>query len=299
MDRLTELSTFIAVVERGSFTAAARTLGRSPPTITRTIAELEGRLGVRLFDRSSRRCTVTEAGRSLAEDARQIIADYGQALSSASGHALAPRGRLRITAPYSFGQKHIAPLIIDFIDTHAGISCELDLSDRPADLLEDAFDLAVRIGPITDAGLVVRRVGFVKRVIVASPSYLKLRGSPVAPCDIAAHDIVQHGSYVDRPWRLRGASGTPVTIPVQPRFSVNQADAALAAARAGRGLVTALSYQVHDDLQTGSLVTVLERFEPDPIPVRLVWPEGRDRLLRVRMLIDHLAGQLAKIPVLS
>ena len=298
MDRLTELRTFLAVVDHGSFAAAARSLRRSPPTITRIVAEFEGRLGVRLFDRSSRRCTPTKVARRLAEASRNLLADYDAALGDASGQALEPRGMLRVTAPYVFGRQHVAPLILDFVDAYPEISCELDLSDRQLDLVEDMFDIALRIGTISDLDLVARKVGFVREVIAASPDYLRRNGEPSSPSDLQRHQIIQQGPSSTRSWRLRDASGRPLTIPTRGRFTVNQADAAIAAAREGRGLVAALSYQVFDDLKSGALALVLEQFEPEPLPVHLVWPEGRDRLLRVRMLIDYLAPRLQDLAVL-
>lgn len=297
MDRLTELATFITVVDQGGFAAASRYLRRSPPTITRIVADLEARVGVKLLERTSRRCTPTEAGRRLAEHARNLIADYEQAVSVATGESVAPRGLVRLTAPYFFGREHVAPAVMRFVDTHDGMFAELDLSDRPQDLVLAGFDLAVRIGPISDKTLKVRRIGFVRQVIVASPEYLARRGEPATPEALRKHDLVQHGSQFDAPWRLQGPTGE-VTVRMLPRFTVNQADAALAAARAGRGLVTALSYQVNDDLAAGKLVCVLESFEPDPLPVQLIWPDGRDRLRRVRMMIDHLVKELQGLDVL-
>lgn len=299
MDRLTELAVFLAVVDHGSFAAAARRVGRSPPTVTRIIAEFEARLGVQLFDRSSRRCSATDAGRRLAEDARNLIANYDEVIGNVLGRARSPSGMLRVTAPYFFGREHVAPLIIRFLDKHTGITCELDLSDRTADLVEDGFDLAVRIGPITAADLKVRRIGWVRRVIVGSTAYLQKRGRPATPAELAAHEVIQHGSSSSRPWQLRDMSGKPIAFEPRAKFSVNQADAVLAAVRSGRGLATALSYQVHADIKSGALVQVLEEFEPEPLPVQLIWPGGRDRLLRVRLLIDYLAEQLSLTSALA
>ncbi len=297
MDRLTELATFVAVVDQGGFAAASRFLRRSPPTITRIISDLEARVGVKLLERTSRRCSPTEAGRRLAEHARNLIADYEQAVSVATGESIAPRGLVRLTAPYFFGREYVAPAIMRFVDAHEGIFAELDLSDRPQDLVLAGFDLALRIGPVSDKSLKVRRIGFVRKVIVASPEYLARRGEPTSPEVLRKHDVIQHGSQFDAPWRFRARTGE-VAIRMLPRFTVNQADAALAAARAGRGLVTALSYQVHDDLAAGKLVCVLKAFEPEPLPVQLIWPDGRDRLRRVRMMIDHLVKELQCLDIL-
>lgn len=299
MDRLTELSTFVAVIDNGGFTPAARALRKSPPTVTRLIAELEARLGVRLFDRTSRRCLLTEQGSRFAQDARAVLADYEQAVSLVSGEASTPRGKIRLTAPYFFGREHVAPSVLRFLDSHPSIAIELDLTDRIVDIHADVIDVAVRIGRIADETLTSTRVGWVRRVIVASPDYLARNGTPRTPRDLMSHTKIQHGSQIDAPWRLKGSRNRAVMTPVQARFTVNQADAAIAAARSGHGLVTALSYQVHQDVAAGQLVRLLQDFEPDPLPVALAWPEGRDALLRVRLLIDHLAKQLRSLSVIS
>jgi DNA-binding transcriptional LysR family regulator len=299
MDRLTELTAFLAVIDHGGFTPAARALRKSPPTITRHVAELEARLGIRLFDRSSRRCLLTEQGVSFAHDARAVVSDYEHAIASASGEATEPRGSLRLTAPYFFGREHVSPAVLRFLKLHPLISIELDLSDRVLNLHDEGIDLAIRIGSNTDETLINTRVGWVRRVIVASPDYIAQHGVPRSPKELAAHTKLQHGSHSDASWRLKGPRNRSIASPVQARFTVNQADAAIAAARSGYGLVTALSYQVHHDLETGMLVRVLQDFEPDPLPVSLTWPEGRERLLRVRLVIDHLAQELRSLSVIS
>jgi DNA-binding transcriptional LysR family regulator len=298
MDRLTELATLVAVVDHGGFSPAARALGRSGPTVTRIVANLEERLGVRLLDRTSRRCAPTEAGRRLAEEARGLLANYEQAAAQASGDAVSPRGPLRITAPYFFGREYVSPLVLDFVRAHDGVSAELNLSDRVADVRAENLHLAVRIGQVADRSLIARRLGSVLRLVVASPSYLEAFGCPKQPKDLKEHNLMQHGSRADRPWCFRGASGEELVLPVRAKFSVDQADAALAAARAGYGLIDALSYQVHADLVAGTLVRVLKDYEPEPLSVQLVWVEGRERLLRVRMMIDHLVAELKALPVL-
>ena len=299
MDRLIELNTFLAVMDEGSFARAARRIGRSAPGVTRIIGELEHRIGVRLFDRNSRRCTPTEAARQFAANARDIVCDYEHAVSGIRGEAVEAKGRLRITAPYFFGREHVAPLILEFLEEQPGISCELDLSDRPIDLLGERVDLAVRIGPISDLSLKARRAGVVRTLIVTSPEYLERSGTPTGLDDMKNHQLIQHGSQGDAPWRLVDGMGNPIDVSVHARFTVNQADAALAAARAGHGLVTALSYQVDADLRSGRLVSVLDRFAPSPVPVHLAWPDGRERLLRARLLIDYLATRLSALPILG
>lgn len=290
---------FVAVVDAGSFAAAARMLSRSPPTVTRVVADLERRLGVTLLDRNSRRCRPTETGARLVDDARGLLTAYEDAASTASGEATEARGRVRITAPLVFGREHVAPAVGEFLDRHPRIAVELDLSDRQLDLHQERIDLAVRIGPVTDQSLTARRVGAVRRVIVASPEYLRGRGHPAGPQDLREHDIIQHGSRSDAPLRFQDKRGRVIEERVAARLTVNQADAAIAAAAAGRGLVSALSYQVHDAVSAGSLVRVLAEWEADPVPVNLAWPEGRQQLRRVRLVIDHLVATLSRLDVIE
>lgn len=298
MDRLSELSAFLAVADHGGFSSAARTLRTSTPTVSRLIGALERRLQIKLFDRTSRRCMLTDQGNRFAVQARSILEEYDRAISLASDEATQPAGRIRLTAPFAFGREHVAPLILRLLDEFPGLSVELALSDVAIDLHAEGVDLAVRIGPINDDTLRATRIGWVKAVTVASPDYLEKFGTPESPANLQRHLKIQHGSHADAPWRFKSGKKRSTLIPINARFTVNQADAALAAARAGHGLVTALTYQVHDDLRTGKLVRVLRDYEADPLPVWLTWPDGRDRLLRVRIAIDFLAGALRKIPVL-
>lgn len=299
MDRFSELQVFLAIVDAGSLSAAARRLHRSPPAVTRILSNLEQRLGTVLLDRTSRRCQLTDAGRQMADRARFILANYEDAISEISGDTTSPRGSVRVTAPLMFGREHVAPAVVEFLDLFASINVELQLADRVIDLHEENFDLAVRIGRVADPTLVARRVGTVRLVTAASPSYLTKRGEPRRPEDILEHDIIQHSSAgAATPWSYV-VGGVSKTIRVAPRFTVNQADAAVAAARIGRGLVTALSYQVHPDLVSGLLVRVLRDFEPPALPVSVVYPEVRRSVRRVRLLADHLADRLARLDVLK
>lgn len=298
MDRLTELQVLIAIAETGSLAGAARRLRRSPPAVTRILADLEARLGVKLIERSSRRCAPTEAGRHLVEQARHLIGSYEEATSEASGEATAPRGSIRLTAPLVFGREHVAPLLLDFLDAQPAINVELLLSDRVNDLHEENIDLAVRIGQVADISLIARRVGAVRRVVVASPAYLKAHGIPASPADIGSHHIVQHSDLgAATPWQFSGKH--KAVMSVTPRLTVNQADVAVAAALAGRGLVRALSYQVAGPVAEGRLVRVLRDFETEPMPVHIAWPESRRPLQRVRLLIDHLVSGLQPLDVLQ
>lgn len=296
MDRLDELAIFVAIVDEGSLAAAARKLRRSPPAVTRALAALEERVAARLLERTTRRSRPTDAGRRLVEHARAVLAGYGDAVREVGAGPL--RGVLRVTAPLVFGRRHVAPIVASFLDAHPAVRVELVLSDRNLDLVGDGLDVALRIGPLADSSLVARRVGEVRRVVVASPSYLAGRGAPRAPADLARHDLVftatRPGPLV---WRFGGAArGRGVRL--APRLVVNDVEAALLAVRAGRGIGRALSYQVAEDLASGALVRLLSELEPSPLPVQLVVPSARHLAAKSRSFVDHAARALSTLGVI-
>jgi len=300
MDRLDELRVFTAILEAGSLAAAARQLRRSPPAVTRLLATLEQRAGVRLIQRTTRQLSATEAGRRLAARARELLADYAHALSQVTERGQAPlQGLLRVTAPVPFGTWHVVPLVASFLDAHPEIRIELVLSNTNLDLIKERFDVAVRIGPMSDSRLVARGVGQVRRVLCASPDYLARRGRPRTPTDLRKHDIISTGP--SRPsgliWRFR-ASGKDHPIRVMPRLIVTEPLAMLVALRSGHGIGRALSYQVADDLPSGSLVRVLREFELPTRPVQLVVPTTRHLPPSVRAFLDHAERVLDHLAVI-
>lgn len=300
MDRLDELRTLAAIVDEGSLVGAARRLGRSPPSITRALAELEARVGAMLVERSTRRCRPTPPGLRLAEQARQLLSGYDQALGDAVDELATPEGLIRITAPITFGGRHVAPLVNTFLDLFPHISVDLHLSDRLLALREEEFDLAVRIGRVGDELLIARTVGELRQIVAASPLYLATRGTPTDPADLAQHEVVQHSTFGGREtWLFRGASGNPTAVTVKGRLALNQPEPAIDAAREGRGIVRALSYQVAAELRAGELVRLLRDFEPDPLPVRVIWPESRRAWRRVRLLADHLVRGLGGLSAID
>ena len=293
MDRLTELQTLVAIVAEGSLAGAGRRLGRSAPMVTRTLAELERRAGISLVERSTRRCQPTPAGRRLADHARNLLAGYEDAMRESAGNAAVPRGLIRITAPTIFGRDHVTPALVGFLESYPEIEIDLQLSDRVIDLVEENFDLAVRIGVLADSDLVARNVGAVRQFVVASPDYLALHGTPKRPEDLASHAVVQHARHgLDTPWVFRENDGRSVSVGVSARFGVNQPDAAVHAALRGCGLVTVLSHQVQAELRDKQLIRVLKPFEPRPLPVSLVWPSSRHLWRRMRLVVDCLADDL-------
>jgi len=205
------------------------------------------------------------------------------------------RGRLRITAPNVFGRRHVTPAIIGFLDRHPGIQVEIILNDRNMDMIEHGLDIAVRIGPLPDTGMVARRVGEVRRVLVASPAYLAQRGTPRHPRELESHAVI--ASTVRGPgneWEF-SEDGLPLQVRIAPRLMVNEIEAILMAVEAGRGIGRPLSYQVTDQLAAGTLLRLLPQFEPAPFPVHLLVPSARHMAPRVRACFDHLAGQLGAL----
>jgi DNA-binding transcriptional LysR family regulator len=295
MDRLDELAVLVAVLDAGSLAAAGRRLRRSAPAITRTIAALEQRVGVRLVERTTRRLAPTEAGLALAARARSMLDLYGEAMQAPAQAAL--RGTLRITAPVVFGRRHVTPCVLAFQQEHPEVRVELELADRNLDLVEDGLDVAVRIGALADSGLTARRVGSVRRVIVASPRYLAVRGTPGTPSDLDGHATLvafSRGGLLE--WRFRDRERERV-VRIAPRLLVNDIESMLLAARCGHGIARALSYQVVEELQAGSLVRLLAEFEPAPEPVHLVFTGGGMVRPSVRAFVEFAAAFLGRLDV--
>jgi DNA-binding transcriptional LysR family regulator len=300
MDRLDDLALYVAIIDAGSLVGAARRTRLSPASVTRRLGALERRLGVRLLERNTRRIAPTEAGRRLANHARALLADFENAMRDAAGESTAPRGRLRLSAPLLFGRRHLAPVAMAYLKAFPDVSVELTLSDRPVDLIEEGVDVALRIAHLTDSSLVARRVGTVRRIRVASPQYLASAGTPRRPEDLAAHDIVlffNHANSAD--WRFVDRARRDQVVRVKARFRVNRAEAAIAAACDGHGVLSVLSYQVAAELAAGSLVRILRRFERPPIPVQLVVPTARLMPPRVRVFLDFAAPRLSALAVLE
>jgi DNA-binding transcriptional LysR family regulator len=296
MDRLDELQVLVAIFDGGSLAAAARRLRRSAPAVTRTLAALETRVGARLVERTTRRLTPTEAGRRMADNARQVLGAYADAMQA---HDTAISGLLRITAPLVFGRRHVVPVALDFQDRHPAVRVEFVLSDQNLDLADETLDIAIRLGRLEEAGLVARRLGEIRRVLVASPGYVKRRGAPASPRDLARHDTIFFSSRPRPPeWRLR-AGGRTAVLRLTPALIINDVESGLVAARAGRGIANFFSYQVADDLAAGTLVRVLPSNEPPPLPVSLVLGPGRHRPPRVRAFADYAAAALGRLDVIQ
>jgi DNA-binding transcriptional LysR family regulator len=258
MNQLDSLRSAIAAAETGSFSAAARSLAIPLATLSRKVADLEAHLGTALFVRTSRKLQITEAGQAYIAAARRVLEDLADADRSARGEYQTPRGELAITAPIVFGRLHVLPIVNELLRSYPEITVRLVLSDRYASLVDDHFDVAVRIGELADSSLVATRVGAVRRVACASSAYLAAHGRPRRPGDLVRHACI---ATTTADWQF-----ATTAIAIRPRLFVSTAEAAIDAARAGIGIARVLSYQVTDR----SLVRVLASHEPDPLPVQLV-----------------------------
>jgi DNA-binding transcriptional LysR family regulator len=292
MDRLESMSLVVTAVEEGSLSAAARRLNLPLATVSRKIAQLETHLRSRLLNRSTRQLTLTDAGQSYVAACRRILDEVSEAERAASGEYRAPKGDLTITAPIVFGRLHVLPITNAFLKSYPEINIRLVLADRVVNLLEDHIDLAVRIGELPDSSLFASRVGSIRHVVCASPAYLAERGVPKHPDDLRKHSCVTfEGLTAADGWRFR-TDKSEQAVPVRSRLFVNTAEAAIDAAIAGVGITRALSYQVANAIETGSLRVVLEAFEPPPWPVNLVYAGSRLLPLKLRAFLDFATPRL-------
>ena len=292
MDRLHAMSVFVAVAETKGFAAAARRLQLSAPAVTRAVAALEARLGVRLLARTTRHVRVTAAGQRYLEDARRVLLEVDAADEAAAGVNAEPRGHLSVTAPALFGRMFVMPGVVDYLARYPGADVSVVLLDRVVNLLEEGMDVGVRIGELPDSTLNALRVGSVRVVLCASPQYLHRHGRPDTPDALSAHSIIVSQAGIDAlDWRFRTGSGLRAAA-IRPRLTVTTNDAAIEAARLGFGITRLLSYQVAPQLASGELELVLEAFEPLARPIHIVHREGHHASAKVRCFVDLIAARL-------
>ena len=276
MDQLRTLRVFICVAEHASFAAAARQLNMTPSAVTRAIAALEESLGVSLLMRTTRSVRLSEEGAAFLERCRVGIAGIDEAFEIVRGGGKNPAGTLTVTAPVMFGRLHILPVVLEMLALYPELKVRLLLLDRAVQLVEEGVDIAVRIADLPDSSMHMLRIGEVRRVLSASPSYLTVRGEPVTPADLRHHDLIAIEDEVG-PLRGRGVAYAGRSGP-SPRLSVNSVDAAIAAAVAGLGIVQTLSYQIADHLAAGALRPLLTGDPAPALPISLLFQSGgRDR----------------------
>lgn len=298
MDRLHAMQVFAAVARGGGFATAARQLGMSPPAVTRAVAALEDRIGTRLFSRTTRNVSLTEAGHRYLVDVERILQELEDAEAAAQGLHASPRGLLTITAPVMFGRLYIAPILLDFLDRYPDVTGRLLLLDRVTNLLEEGMDVALRISHLSDSSMAAIRVGTVRSVICASPDYLKSHGVPQHPGDLAGHRlIVATSSLGSQEWRF--GRDDRLAVRINPALVCNSNAAVVEAVEQGWGISRLLSYQVGPSITAGRIRLVLESFEREPMPVHLVHLEGRRASAKVRAFIDFAARRLRADPVIN
>src|SRR5665213_1758304 len=286
MDRIDAMQAFVVVADLEGFAPAARKLGLSPSAVTRLIAALEERLGARLLQRTTRQVALTDVGARYLQRARRILADVEEAEAAAEGERARPSGRLVVSAPAGFGRLHVSPVMSAYLKRYGEVTGELRLTDQVINLLEDGVDLAVRIGHLADSSLVARQVGEMRRIVVASPGYLKAHGEPRTPEAIGSHQTIQFGAATaSSDWRFL-EDGREVHMASAPRFITNSSDAAIQYAEQDGGLTRVMFYQAADALKRGRLGIVLAKFEQPPVPIHLVYPTSRLLSATVRAFID-------------
>lgn len=293
MDRLEAMSLFAAVVDGGSLSEAGRRLGVPLATVSRKLADLEAHLGTRLLTRSTRKLVLTDAGRDYLAACRQILEQVDEAERAAAGAYAQVKGQLVVAAPLVFGRLHVVPVAAEFLELHPEVDIHLRLGDRNVNLIEEHVDVALRIGALPDSNLVATQLGTIRRVVCASPAYLRRFGTPRTLDDLDTHRCISFvGLDAAAAWTFVSDHGEKRQVPVHSRLSVSTAEAAIAAALQGLGLTRVLSYQVADDLGAGRLVRVLADQEPVPVPASLIYP-GQGRLpMKTRAFIDFARGRL-------
>jgi DNA-binding transcriptional LysR family regulator len=292
MDRLYLMTVFVAVAEEESFAGGARRLGMSPPAVTRAIAALEDRLGVRLLNRTTRFVRTTEAGQRYLDDARRIIGEVDEADEAAAGINAEPRGHLAITAPVLFGKLFVLPVIVEFLQRYPAVEVSALFLDRVVNLLEEGLDVGMRIGELPDSSMNALRVGSVRRVMCASPGYLEKHGTPHSPAALSGHTIIAAtGISATSDWKF-GQGFKLSAVRVKPRLTVSSIDAATEAVLLGFGITRLLSYQVAPQLASGRLKIILSEYEPAPLPIHVLHREGRYPSAKVRSFVDLIAVRL-------
>jgi DNA-binding transcriptional LysR family regulator len=291
MDKLVAMRNFVKITESTSLSAAARTLAISLPVVSRGLTELERGLGVRLFTRTTRSLALTDEGETYRQHCLRILADIDEAESALDQVRAIPKGRVTVSAPLLFGRLRVAPLLPAFLARYPDVSIDLLLNDRVVNLIDEGIDVAVRIAPLADSTLIARRLGQVRRVVCASPAYLKHYGTPRKPADLRAHNCLLHVGSNAGDWRFR-ADAKETRLAVSGNFVSNNSDALIEAACQGVGLVRVLSYQVEAMLATKQLVEVLGKFAVPATPINAVMSPGRMTLPKVRGLVDYLVQSL-------
>lgn len=293
MDKYQEMRVFAAVVDAGSFVAAADALTMSKAAVSRYVSELEQRLGVRLLHRTTRKLSLTSEGEVFLARCREILASIEASEAELSTRSDTASGLLKISIPVSFGILHLAPLWSEFLDDHPRVTLDVQLADRIIDLVDEGFDLAVRIARLPDSSLVSRKLASTRLILCASPRYLERRGVPDHPSDLAQHDVIGYSLLaMNDQWQFTGPEG-PVTVKVTPRLWSNNGDSCTASAVRGAGIQLQPTFLIANELASGRLVEVLPQYRSIELGIYAVYPTRKFMLPKVRTLLEFLSEKLA------
>lgn len=292
MDQLQAMRVFVAVAREGNLSSAGRTLGLPVATVSRKLASLERHVGARLLSRTTRRTALTEAGRRYLDTCQRVLAEIEEADRSLTDEQQELHGVLAVTAPVAFGRLYVLPVVVEFLKAHPRLDVRLALDDRNVEMIDAGIDVAVRIGSLPDSSLVATRAGSIRSLTCASPDYLRERGCPARPEELASHDCITF-SLLASPerWSFPSGRGTR-SVAVRSRLAVTTAEAAIDAAAAGLGVTRVLSYQAASAIVAGRLVPILERFEPAAVPVNVLHGEGRAPRAKLREFVELAALRL-------
>jgi DNA-binding transcriptional LysR family regulator len=294
MDRFLEMQTFNAVVDAGSFVKAADALAMSKAAVSRYVVDMETRLGVRLLHRTTRRLSLTDEGQIFYGRSKELLAELAEAEDEITSRSDAASGLLRINAPFTFGVLHLAPLWGAFRAQHPKVKLDVTLADRLVDLVEEGYDVAIRIAKLENSSLVSKRLATTRMVLCASPQYLKLHGSPMQPGELAQHSVISYSYLSTRDeWHFKGPQG-PVSVKTKPCIHTNNGDTCRAAALASHGIILQPSFLVGDDLASGALVELMPEFRSLEIGIYAVYPSRKHVSPKVRALIDFLTHHFSQ-----
>jgi DNA-binding transcriptional LysR family regulator len=292
MDRFQAMLVFSTVVDSGSFAGAAEALDRSPAAVSRQVAQLESRLGVRLLNRTTRRISLTDEGEVFLGRARQLLEDLSEAEAEITQRSTEAIGRLRVNAPVSFGILHLAGLWGDFMERHPRLRLDITLSDRTADLVEEGFDLAIRIGRLHDSSLVARQISSTRLVLCASPAYLERHGRPEHPRELADHAVWSYSYFsLGDEWRFEGPEGR-VSVHLRPTLHTNNGDTCREGAIGGHCIALQPAFLTAGDIEAGRLVELLPAYRAGTLGIHALYPSRRHVAPKVRLMIDYLAERL-------
>ena len=296
MGQLEDMDVFVRIVDAGGISRAADQLGVAKSAVSRRLVELEGRLGAQLLNRTTRQSSLTEAGRSYYERALRIIADVSELNADTSNKQMALQGVLKVAVPLSFGLQHLAPAITEFAEMNPGLIIHLDFADRQVDLVEEGFDLAVRIAELKDSTLIARRLAPIRLILCASPDYLAREGQPKSPQDLKTHHGLHYAHAPGSSWKFVGTDGQKSNVALPVKMAANNGDFLRDAAIAGQGLALLPTFLVWKEIEKGELVSVMTNYTVPGLNAYAVYPQTRYLSQRVRTFIDFLSDRFGGAP---